>query len=145
SAAPVTTATSASAAPSSAPLGMMWVPGGTYTRGTNEQGNGSFPAERPANDVTVDGFWMDKTEVTNEDFARFVKETGYLTTAETTPTLEEIMKQVPPGTPPPPAEALVPGALVFSPPNHAVQLNDESQWWMWVPGANWQQPDGPGS
>lgn len=138
-------ATTASAEAKAAPPGMMWVPGGTYTRGTNDSGSGSFPAERPAHPVSVHGFWMDKTEVTNEDFAKFVSATGYLTTAETTPTLEEIMKQVAPGTPPPPVEALVPGALVFTPPGHAVELNDEGQWWTWVPGANWRQPDGPGS
>ena len=128
-----------------APEGMAWIPGGTYKRGTDDSGDGSFPGERPAHDVTVKGFWMDKTEVTNEQFAKFVAATGYKTTAETTPTLEEIMSQVPPGTPPPPAEALVPGALVFTPPSHPVELNDETQWWTWTHGADWLHPQGPTS
>ena len=38
--------------------------------------------ETPLHDVKIDGFWIDKTEVTNEQFARFVKETGYMTVAE---------------------------------------------------------------
>lgn len=125
------------------PPGMVWVPGGQYTRGTSD--NSMWPAERPAHQVKVDGFWMDQTEVTNAEFAKFVEETGYVTTAETTPSLEEIMAQVPPGTPPPPKEVLVPGALVFTPPDHPVELNDESQWWKWVLGANWRRPEGPES
>jgi formylglycine-generating enzyme required for sulfatase activity len=126
------------------PPGMVWIPGGQFTMGTDDGGN-SWPAERPAHQVKVNGFWMDKTEVTNADFAKFVKATNYITTAETTPTLEDIMSQVPPGTPPPPKEALVPGALVFTPPDHPVELNDESQWWMWVPQADWKHPEGPGT
>lgn len=138
-----TTTTAAAAPPGQAPPGMVWIPAGEYVRGTDDPT--AWPSEQPAHRVQVDGFWMDKTEVTNADFEKFVTATGYLTTAETTPTLEDIMKQVPPGTPPPPAEALVPGGLVFVPPSQPVPLNNEAQWWQWTPNANWRQPEGPGS
>jgi formylglycine-generating enzyme required for sulfatase activity len=85
----------------------------------------------------VDGFWMDQTEVTNEQFARFVKATGYVTVAERTPRAEDF-----PGAP---AATLVPGSVVFSPPKHAVPLADAYQWWADVNGASWRHPLGPES
>src|SRR5258706_1214099 len=84
------------------PLGMVWIPGGEFTMGTNE--TESYEAERPAHRVKVDGFWMDETEVTNQEFKKFVEATGYVTTAERPVDWEEIKKQVPPGTPKPPEE-----------------------------------------
>src|SRR5262245_64659834 len=93
-------------APSAAPDGMVWVPGGEFTMGTDSELG--WPDEKPAHRVRVDGFWMDATEVTNAQFRAFVEATGYLTTAERSPSLDEIMKQSPPGTPPPPPEKLVP-------------------------------------
>ena len=92
---------------------------------------------RPIHRVYVDGFWMDATEVTNAQFAAFVKASGYVTVAERKPTAAEF-----PGAPP---ENLVAGSVVFSPPSHAVPLNDHFQWWTFVPGANWRHPRGPGS
>jgi formylglycine-generating enzyme required for sulfatase activity len=88
---------------------------------------------------------MDETEVTNAQFRRFAEATGYVTTAEKTPKVEDILSQMPPGTPPPPKEKLVPGSLVFVPASGPVKLNDFSQWWHWTPGANWRHPEGPGS
>src|SRR5439155_22247792 len=85
------------------------------------------------------------TEVTNAQFRAFVEATGYVTTAEKAPDLAEIMKQVPPGTPPPSKELLVPGSLVFTPPSGPVSLKDFSQWWKWTPGASWCHPEGPDS
>jgi formylglycine-generating enzyme required for sulfatase activity len=105
----------------------------------------SWPDERPAHRVRVDGFFMDQAEVTNAQFRAFVDATGYVTTAEVAPSLEEIMSQSPPGTPPPTPEKLAPGSLVFTPPAGRVDLNDFSQWWTWTPGASWRHPDGPGS
>jgi Uncharacterized conserved protein len=119
--------------------GMVWIPGGKFRMGS-DRGN---PDEQPVHEVEVDGFWMDETEVTNDQFAAFVEATGYVTTAEKAPVLEEIMKQLPPGTPPPPKEMLVPASLVFSAPKGVSNLNDVSQWWTWKPGADWRHPGGP--
>jgi formylglycine-generating enzyme required for sulfatase activity len=125
------------------PEGMVWIPGGEFTMGTNDPS--VSPAEHPAHRVRVDGFWMDETDVTNAQFRRFVEETGYVTTAEKTPTVEEILRYARPGTPPPSKDKLVPGSIVFTPPDHPVDLRDVSQWQKWTPGTNWRHPEGPGS
>ena len=123
--------------------GMVWIPGGNFRMGAdNDQ---AAPDEYPKHSVTVSGFWMDRTEVTNRAFAVFVRATGYVTTAERAPDWNELKKQLPPGTPKPDASLLVPASLVFSPPDHPVNLGDYSQWWEWKKGANWRHPDGPGS
>ena len=93
--------------------------------------------EKPVHPVTVDGFWMDQTEVTNEQFEKFVNETGYVTTAELRPDPKDF-----PGVP---EENLVAGAIVFSPPTGVVSLENHYVWWRYEPGANWRQPEGPGS
>jgi formylglycine-generating enzyme required for sulfatase activity len=92
---------------------------------------------RPVHRVFVDGFWMDATEVTNEQFAAFVKATGYVTFAEQKPRAEDF-----PGAP---AESLVPGSVVFTAPSHPVALNDAYQWWADVSGVSWRHPLGPKS
>jgi formylglycine-generating enzyme required for sulfatase activity len=91
----------------------------------------------PVHRVFVDGFWMDATEVTNAQFARFVAATGYVTVAERTPRAEDF-----PGVP---AADLVAGAAVFTPPAHPVALDDPLQWWSYRKGASWRHPEGPGS
>ncbi len=101
--------------------------------------------ESPLHPVVVDGFWMDATEVTNAQFRAFVEATGYTTIAERPVDWEELKKQCPEGTPKPPDEMLRPGSLVFTPPAHAVDLGDATQWWAWVNGADWRHPEGPGS
>jgi formylglycine-generating enzyme required for sulfatase activity len=125
------------------PAGMRWVPGGEFTMGSDSEL--AWPDEKPAHRVRVDGFWMDETEVTNAQFRAFVEATGYVTTAEKPPDAGELLKQLPPGTPPPPPESLVPGSLVFTPTAGPVRLDDYSQWWKWTPGASWRHPEGPGS
>jgi formylglycine-generating enzyme required for sulfatase activity len=130
-------------APAGAPPGMVWVPGGEFTMGSDDPD--ALPAERPAHRVRVDGFWMDQTDVTNAQFRQFVEATGYVTTAERTPTVEDIRRYAAPDAPPPDKEDLVPGSVVFSPPDHPVDLRDYRQWWKWVPGADWRHPEGPGS
>jgi len=129
--------------PIDGPLGMVWIPGGEFTMGSNS--DKAWPDEKPAHRVRVDGCWMDQTEVTNAQFQAFVDATGYVTTAEKPPSLEEIMKQSPPDTPAPPKEKLVPGSLVFLPTKGPVDTRDYSQWWHWTPGASWRHPEGPAS
>ena len=131
------------AAPPADPPGMRWIPPGEFSMGTDDPH--SMANERPAHRVRVDGFWMDEHDVTNAQFARFVEATGYRTTAERPPDWEELKKQLPPGTPRPDADRLVPGSLVFTRSPGPVPLNDLSSWWRWVPGADWRHPQGPGS
>jgi formylglycine-generating enzyme required for sulfatase activity len=129
--------------PAASPSGMAWIPGGEFSMGamdppaTTEAGMHEAADARPIHRVYVDGFWMDKNDVTNEEFARFVKATDYVTMAERTPSAQDF-----PGAPP---EDLVAGSVVFLPPDHPVQLNDHSQWWTYVKGANWRHPEGPKS
>ena len=126
-----------------APEGMVWIPGGEFSMGAPDPrmndavGMQATTDSRPVHRVFVDGFWMDATEVTNEQFARFVKATGYVTFAEQKPRAEDF-----PGAPP---ESLVPGSVVFTPPMHVVPLNDAYQWWSEVSGASWRHPFGPKS
>lgn len=129
--------------PGPAPEGMVWVPGGEFSRGSADPrglscgGNEAMEDARPIHRVYVDGFWMDRTEVTNDQFARFVAETGYVTVAERTPRREDF--------PEAPPENLVPGSIVFTPPSHPVSKDDYLQWWRFQPGAQWRHPEGPGS
>lgn len=130
-----------SAALTSAPPGMVWIPPGEFTMGTDDPR--SMPNERPAHRVKVDGFWMDEHDVTVREFRQFVEATGYLTTAEKAPDWEELRKELPPGTPRPEPSLLVPGSLVFVPTERPVPLDDLSLWWRWTPGASWRHPKGP--
>jgi formylglycine-generating enzyme required for sulfatase activity len=125
-----------------APQGMVWIPGGEFSMGGPDASGGVCSVDtvadaRPVLRVKVDGFWMDKTEVTNAEFARFVDATGYKTVAEIAPTKEEFPDALP--------EMLVAGAVVFRPPPRAVGLHNHLQWWTYVPGANWRHPEGPDS
>jgi formylglycine-generating enzyme required for sulfatase activity len=122
---------------------MVWISGGEFSMGamdppaTDAVGLHSADDARPIHRVYVDGFWMDRTDVTNEEFARFVEATGYVTIAERTPSAADF-----PGAAP---ENLVAGSVVFSPPDHPVPLNDHYEWWSYVKGANWRHPEGPKS
>lgn len=107
-------------------------------------GSTGWPEERPAHRGEVSGFWMDSTEV-HQQFQEFVAAAGYVTTAEIAPTAAELLANSPPGTPAPPPQALVAGSLVFTPPQHAVPLDDVRRWWTWNPGADWKHPEGPNS
>ena len=125
------------------PAEMRWIPAGEFVMGSS--GAGSRPQEQPEHRVQIAGFWIDEHEVTNEEFARFVAATGYVTTAERKPDWEEMKKQLPPDTPKPDDSVLVAGAEVFTPPDHAVPLDNVHGWWSWVPGADWRHPEGPNS
>lgn len=125
--------------------GMVWIPAGEFMMGAVDGDSLARTDEKPRHKIRVEGFWMDETEVTNAQFRAFTKATGYLTTAERKPVWEEMKKQLPPGTPKPPDEVLVPGSLVFRQPDRPVPLDNPAYWWEWKPGANWQHPEGPGS
>ena len=132
------------APPALAPQGMVWIPGGEFSMGAREPlemtdavGMQATTDSRPVHRVAVDGFWMDATEVTNEQFARFVDATAYVTVAERALRAEDFPTVAP--------EDLVPGSVVFSPPGHAVPLTDHFQWWAFVDGADWRHPLGPQS
>lgn len=118
--------------PGTAPDGMVWIRPGTFWMGA-EAGP---PDSRPVHKVAVSGFWMDKHEVTNAQFAKFVEATGYLTVAERQPDPKEF-----PGADP---KLLVPGSAVFSIPDGPIDLR-RNNWWKYVKGANWRRPEGPQS
>jgi formylglycine-generating enzyme len=126
--------------PRPAPDGMVWIPGGEYSMGAEDPRPEASSAldpmadARPIHRVYVDGFWMDRTEVTNAEFARFVQATGYVTIAERTPRAADF-----PGAPP---ENLVAGSVVFAPPPHPVPLDTQFRWWSYSKGANWRHPAG---
>lgn len=111
---------------------MVWIPAGRF-----DMGDKVYPEETPVLNVQVKGFWMDRTEVTNQAFAAFVKATGYVTVAERPvdpkhlANLPDSMQQA--------------GAVVFKMPAQLTQGDDPRQWWHYVPGANWQHPAGPTS
>jgi formylglycine-generating enzyme len=112
---------------------MIWIPGGTFRMGSDKH----YPEEEPVHRVTVDGFWIDRTPVTNRDFRKFVNATGYVTFAEIPPNPKDYPGALP--------HMLKAASLVFTPPKHAVDTRDWSQWWNFKFGANWRRPCGPRS
>ncbi len=120
---------------------MVWIPGGEFMMGSSEERRD--PTAQPLHPVKVDAFWMDQTEVTNAQYKKFVDATGYKTVAERPIDWETLKIQVPAGTAKPADSLLQPGSMVFTPPAQPVALNDYTQWWRWVVGANWQHPAGP--
>lgn len=119
----------ATPAPGRAPAGMVWVPGGTFWMGCENCG---MPDALPVHLVAVEGYWMDRTPVTNAEFEKFVKATGYTTVAE-----RPLDSKDYPGVP---RDKLVPGSAVFFPTSAPVPLDNPLRWWRYTPGANWKQP-----
>lgn len=128
------------------PPGMVFIPGGEFCMGSLDptcgganacSGNDPMRDARPLHRVYVSGFFMDQTEVTNRQFEKFVKATGYKTVAEIAPSKEEF--------PNAPAENLVAGSTVFTPTPKAVPLNNFLKWWRYEKGADWRHPQGPKS
>jgi sulfatase modifying factor 1 len=125
------------------PEGMVWIPGGEFSMGSDSESESmcSLPGVTrdavPIHRVYVDGFLMDETEVTNGQFAQFVTATGYVTVAERKPTQEEF--------PTAPPENLIAGSTVFTPSREAVPLDNYFQWWSYIGGADWRHPEGPDS
>jgi formylglycine-generating enzyme len=137
------TVANAATSPAARPERMVWIPGGEFSMGANDPpdmnavGMQATEDARPIHRVYVDGFFMDRTDVTNAQFAAFVTATGYVTLAERAPTAKDY--------PQAPAENLVAGSIVFTAPAHPVPLDDHLQWWSYVKGANWRHPLGPHS
>ena len=123
---------------------MVLVPSGEFAMGAGDD-KMALAREYPKHMVRVDSFYMDVHEVTNAQFSEFENATGYITVAERPIDWEVLKKQLPPNTPKPNQEALTPGSMVFIPNKQIFNLIDYSQWWRWVQGANWKQPEGPGS
>ncbi|MGF7148893.1 formylglycine-generating enzyme required for sulfatase activity [Sphingomonas zeicaulis] len=96
----------------------VWVPGGPAQFGSDH----SYPEEAPRYAAAVKGFWIDRHEVTNRQYAAFVTATGHVTQAE--------------------REG---GSVVFAPPGAGALPVAPSQWWRYVQGANWRHPEGPES
>jgi formylglycine-generating enzyme required for sulfatase activity len=113
--------------------GMVRIPGGTFRMGSNHH----YPEEAPVHRVTVDGFWIDRTPVTNRQFKSFVKATGHKTFAEIPPDPKDYPGALP--------HMIYPGSLVFAPPSRPVDLHDWSQWWSFMKDADWRHPNGPKS
>lgn len=129
--------------PEKNPDGMVWIPGGEFSMGS-DAANDSLCSQagvtrdaQPVHRVAVDAFWMDATEVTNAQFSAFVAATGYVTVPEKAPTREEFPTAAP--------EMLVAASTVFAPTPGPVPLNNYFQWWSYIPGADWRHPAGPGS
>ena len=112
---------------------MVWIPGGTFRMGSDCH----YAEEAPSHRVSVDGFWIDRTPVTNRQFKKFVRSTGYVTFAEIAPDLKDYPDALP--------EMIFAGSLVFSPLPRVTDLSDVSQWWTLTKGANWRHPCGPKS
>jgi sulfatase modifying factor 1 len=110
---------------------IVWIPGGTFLMGSDRH----YPEEAPAHRVTVGGFWIDATPVTNREFRLFVEETGYVTIAE--------LPANPAHYPGAKAELLAPSSVVFVKPHHRVDMRNPYNWWRYVPGADWRHPRGP--
>ena len=130
-------------APQNIPNNMVLIPGGEYLMGSDK--SESYTNEKPVHRVVVSSFFMDKYEVTNQQFLQFVNETGYTTTAEKKINWDEMMSQLRPGTSRPPDSLLEPGSLIFKASSYPIPLNDESSWWEWEKGASWKHPSGKNS
>ncbi|MGA7202829.1 MAG: SUMF1/EgtB/PvdO family nonheme iron enzyme, partial [Candidatus Cybelea sp.] len=113
--------------------GMKWIPSGSFLMGSEK----FYPEEAPVHEVGVDGFWADTHAVTNREYSKFVRKTGYVTVAE-----RPLNPADYPGALP---GELVPGALVFRQTPGPVDVRDWSQWWEYVHGACWKHPEGPGT
>lgn len=128
------------------PEGMVWVEGKTFRKGAKPGDDYALPREQPSHEVTVDGFFIDITEVTNKQFKAFVDATNYMTVAERPIDWEVMKKELPEGTPKPADSILQPGSLIFNKEVNIVSdMNNYTQWWLWQLGANWKHPEGPES
>ncbi len=112
--------------------GMVFVPAASFTMGSDT----AFPEEAPASIRHVGAFWIDRTEVTNAQFAEFAAATGYVTLAERGVRTAAALDA-----------PVVAGSAVFAPDADKLGASPRKAeyWWQFVPGANWRAPEGPGS
>ena len=128
------------------PKDMVWVEGKTFLQGAKETDKYAMAREKPVHKVTVDGFYIDVTEVTNKQYRKFVDATNYTTIAERKIDWEEMKKLLPPNTSKPHDSILQPGSLIFNKNvNAVIDMNNYGQWWSWKIGADWKHPEGPNS
>ena len=113
--------------------GMLLIPGGTFRMGSDRH----YPEEAPVHQVIVDGFWMDRTPVSNRQFREFVRATGHVTFAEKRPDPKDYPGALP--------HMLYAGSLVFTPPSRPADLRFWGEWWTFLKGADWRHPYGPRS
>src|SRR3990170_5389046 len=113
--------------------GMVFIEGGEFRMGANRH----YAEEKPAHCVKVDGFFIDKTPVTNRQFKKFVAATGHVTFAEIAPDAKDYPGALP--------HMLRVGSLVFVKSQGPVDLKNWSNWWTFGFGADWRHPLGPGS
>lgn len=125
------------------PEGMVLIPAGEFDMGGKSEQ--AYKDEFPRHKVAISAFYMDVTEVTNEQFQAFVSETNYKTIAETDIDWEVMKLQLPADVPKPADSVLQAGSLVFKGTSGPVDLNDYAQWWRWTIGADWRHPEGPDS
>lgn len=122
---------------------MVLIKGGTFMMGGDNQQARSD--EFPKHQVTLSSYSIDITQVTNAQFQQFIVESHYVTTAERSVDWEQLKLQLPPETPKPSTEDLMPASLVFIKQNNQVPLHDPTLWWKWTHGADWRHPHGPNS
>lgn len=128
------------------PKGMVWIPSGSFMQGAVPVDKMAMNHEKPQHSVTISGFFMDITEVTNAEFSKFIEDTQYITVAERKIDWEDMKKQLPEGTPKPHDSIMQPGSLMFKKTKSSLpNLYDFSQWWEWSIGTNWKHPSGPDS
>jgi sulfatase modifying factor 1 len=112
---------------------MIWIPGGTFRMGSDQH----YPEEAPVHRVSLNGFWIDRTPVTNRQFKDFVRATGHRTFAEIAPDPKNYPGALP--------HMLYAGSLVFTPLSHPIDLKNLDEWWTYAKGADWRHPYGPKS
>lgn len=100
------------------------IPAGTFVMGDSSGDRNSADGEIPKHEVTLDGFRIDATSVTNDAFAAFVDATGYRTDAESF------------------GYSAVFHAHVEAPESDIVGIPVETPWWRGVRGADWRHPGG---
>src|SRR5271163_4846766 len=112
---------------------MIRIPGGAFRMGSDRH----YPEEAPVHRAGVGAFWIDRTPVTNRQFKQFAKATGHVTFAEIAPDSKNYPRALP--------HMIFAGSLVFTPPNHPVDLRNWNQWWTLLKGADWRHPYGSAS